>query len=108
MPVLHQQKLCGGDDGNAVNKSELGEGCREGSRGGPGTKEQQAHVKKQSAVISPKTTCHSISALMLLNEAELLHFTYNQINNRAMLSSLCKHGHKSRLMQSQQARSNFT
>ena len=108
MPVLHQQKLCGGSDGNAVNKSESGEGCREGRGGGLGTGEQQVQVKKQNAAISPKTTCQSTSALTLLNEVELLHFTYNQLNNRVVLSAVFKHDHKSRLMQSQPTTSNFT
>lgn len=108
LPVLHQQKLCGGSDGNAVEKSESGEGCKEGCGGGPGAGEQQARVKKWNAAISPKTTCQSTSASTLLNEAELLHFTYNQLNNRVMLSVAYKHSHKSRLMQSQPVISNFT
>lgn len=69
------------------------------SGGALGTEEQQAEVKKQNAAIPPKTTCQSTSALTLLNEAELLHFTYSQLNNRAVLSTVYKHGHKSRLMQ---------
>lgn len=74
LPVLHQQKLCGGSDGNAVDKAESGEGRREGSGGGPGPGEPQVQVKKQSTARSPKTTCQSTSASTLLNEAGWLHF----------------------------------
>lgn len=33
-------------------------------------------------------------AHLLLNEAELLHFTYNLLNNRVVLSAAYKHSHK--------------
>lgn len=64
--------------------------------------------EKQNAALSPKTTCQSTSALTLLNEAETLHFTYNSLNNRVVLSAVRKHGRKSRTAQSQPAISHFT
>lgn len=64
--------------------------------------------EKQNAALSPKTTCQSTSALTLLNEAETLHFTYNWLNNRVVLSAVRKHGCKSRTAQSQPAISHFT